>query len=101
MDSVRISIGTERGPYTDSLRLIWLIDVYGADQRAQERNADGDDLLYKAARQIIGEKIAGCLDYLADAMRSITSTIDQSAAIQNTYRYKPYGSVLQKNGSRR
>jgi RHS repeat-associated protein len=37
-------------------------------------------------------------DYLTDALGSVTATMNQSAAIVNTYRYKPYGGLLAKTG---
>ena len=33
-------------------------------------------------------------DYLTDSVGSVVSTVDQSAVIKNTYRYKPYGGFL-------
>lgn len=38
-------------------------------------------------------------DYLTDALGSVTATMNQSQAIVNTYRYKPYGQLLAKTGS--
>jgi len=39
------------------------------------------------------------LDYLSDALGSVTATVNQNARVQNTYRYKPYGSQLAKTGA--
>ena len=41
----------------------------------------------------------GRRDYLTDALGSVTATVDQSAAIEGTYRYKPYGKRIAKTGS--
>lgn len=38
-------------------------------------------------------------DYLRDALGSVTGTTDSSATVKNTYRYKPYGTLLAKTGS--
>lgn len=48
---------------------------------------------------LIGETSNGTrTDYLSDALGSVTSTVNQSASIVNTYRYKPYGGLLAKTG---
>ena len=39
------------------------------------------------------------MDYLTDALGSVTATVDQSGTVQNTYRYKPYGDLLAKTGT--
>ena len=50
--------------------------------------------------EIIGETTGGVrTDYLTDALGSVTATIDQSASVVNTYRYKPYGELLAKTGA--
>jgi hypothetical protein len=56
---------------------------------------------YSVNGQIIGEKVGSNprTDYLTDALGSVTATVDQNAAIVNTYRYKPYGTQLSKTGS--
>ncbi|MCC6447022.1 MAG: RHS repeat-associated core domain-containing protein [Armatimonadetes bacterium] len=56
---------------------------------------------YTIGGQIMGEKTAGSsrVDYLTDALGSVTGTVDQSAAVVNTYRYKPYGGLLAKTGA--
>ena len=36
--------------------------------------------------------------YLPDALGSVTATMDESGSVLNTYRYKPYGSLLSKSG---
>lgn len=38
-------------------------------------------------------------DYLTDALGSVTATLNSSATIVNTYRYKPFGQQLAKTGS--
>ncbi len=49
--------------------------------------------------EIFGEETAGTqTDYLTDALGSVTATVDQNAAVVNTYRYKPYGAQLAKTG---
>jgi RHS repeat-associated protein len=55
---------------------------------------------YTVGGEIIGEKVgAGAhTDYLTDALGNVTATMNQSAAIVNTYRYKPYGGLLAKTG---
>jgi RHS repeat-associated protein len=55
---------------------------------------------YTVNGEIIGEKAgAGArTDYLTDALGNVTATMNQSAAIVNTYRYKPYGGLLAKIG---
>jgi RHS repeat-associated protein len=49
---------------------------------------------------IIGETTTGSprVDYLTDALGSVTATVNQSAQVVNTYRYKPYGTTLAKTG---
>jgi hypothetical protein len=56
---------------------------------------------YSVNGQIIGEKVGSNsrVDYLTDALGSVTATVDQNAAVVNTYRYKPYGAQLSKTGS--
>lgn len=43
------------------------------------------------------------VDYLTDALGSVTATIDQAGGaggtLQNTYQYKPYGQMLAKTGT--
>src|SRR4051812_28055397 len=55
---------------------------------------------YTVNGEIIGEKAAGGtrVDYLTDALGNVTATMNQSAAIVNTYRYKPYCGQLTKTG---
>src|SRR5579871_6866417 len=57
-------------------------------------------LFYAVEGEIIGEKAAGStrVDYLTDALGSVTATVNQSAQVVNTYRYKPYGTQLAKTG---
>src|SRR5580700_2929376 len=51
--------------------------------------------------EIIGETTAGSprVDYLTDALGSVTATVNQSAQVVNTYRYKPFGAQLAKTGT--
>lgn len=55
---------------------------------------------YTVDGEIIGEKTTGGsrIDYLTDALGSVTATMNQSAQVVNTYRYKPYGALLAKTG---
>ena len=49
---------------------------------------------------IIGETTNGVRrGYLPDALGSVVATVDDTGSIENTYRYKPYGSLLAKTGS--
>ena len=56
---------------------------------------------YSVNGEIIGEKTTGSsrIDYLTDALGSVTATMDQNAQVVNTYRYKPYGALLSKTGA--
>ena len=56
---------------------------------------------YTVNREIIGERTTGSprVDYLTDALGSVTATVNQSAQVVNTYRYKPYGALLAKTGT--
>ena len=54
---------------------------------------------YTVNRRLIGQKVGVLrIDYLTDALGSVTMTVDQSASIQGTLRYKPYGQVLASTG---
>ena len=33
------------------------------------------------------------LDYMRDALGSVTGTVDAASIIQNQYRYKPFGAI--------
>jgi len=50
---------------------------------------------------IIGETSTGSprVDYLTDALGSVTATVNQTAQVVNTYRYKPFGATLAKTGT--
>lgn len=49
--------------------------------------------------KIRGQTTAGVrTDYLTDALGSVVATVDSSAAVVNTYRYKPSGERLAKTG---
>lgn len=49
---------------------------------------------------INGQETGGVTtDYLADALGSVTATIDQNQSVINTYHYKPYGERLAKTGN--
>ena len=55
---------------------------------------------YTVGGRIIGEETSGVrTNYLTDALGSVTTTVDQTGAVQNTYRYRPYGSLLAKTGT--
>ena len=51
--------------------------------------------------EIIAETTVGSprVDYLTDAIGSVTATVNQSAQVVNTYRYNPFGSLLAKTGT--
>ena len=50
---------------------------------------------YTIDGEIIGESTNGvCLDYLTDALGSVTAKVDQTAQVVSTARYKPYGDKL-------
>src|SRR5689334_5277974 len=55
---------------------------------------------YTMNGEIVGEKTgAGArVDYLTDALGSVTATLNQNAAVVNSYRFKPYGAQLAKTG---
>ncbi|MBV6459452.1 MAG: hypothetical protein HONBIEJF_02600 [Fimbriimonadaceae bacterium] len=49
--------------------------------------------------RVIGETSGGVrTDYLRDALGSVTGTVNQSAQVRNTYRWKPHGSELASTG---
>lgn len=58
---------------------------------------------YSVNGQVVGEQPVGNpsarLDYLTDALGSVTATVNQSAQVENTYRYKPCGVRLAKTGA--
>jgi RHS repeat-associated protein len=55
---------------------------------------------YSVGGELLGEETAGARrDYLTDALGSVTALVDSTAAVLNTYRYKPYGSQLSKTGT--
>src|SRR5580704_4952770 len=51
--------------------------------------------------EIIGETTTGSprVDYLTDALGSVTATVNQGGSVVNTYRYTPFGSTLAKTGT--
>lgn len=50
-------------------------------------------------RQLLAERVSGSrIDYLSDALGSVTGTTTSSGIVQNRYRYKPFGSRLSKSG---
>src|SRR5512135_3227648 len=55
---------------------------------------------YSVNGELIGEKVGANArtDYLTDALGNVTATLNQSGAVVNTYRYKPYGAQLAKTG---
>jgi hypothetical protein len=56
---------------------------------------------YTVNGEIIGEQTTGQerIDYLTDALGSVTTTLDQSQKVVNTYAYKPSGAELSKTGT--
>ena len=55
---------------------------------------------YSLGGQIVGEKPSGGnrRDYLTDALGSVVGTVTSTGAVENTYRYKPYGGLLARTG---
>lgn len=49
--------------------------------------------------RIRGETSPQQTNYLTDALRSVTSTVNSKAEQVNSYRYKPYGAQLAKTGA--
>ena len=41
----------------------------------------------------------GDLDYMTDALGSVTGTLSSTGTVQNTYHYKPYGALLVRVGA--
>ncbi len=55
---------------------------------------------YSIDGEIIGEAAGGArTGYLPDSLGSVTATVNETGAVVNTYRYKPYGSQLNKTGA--
>src|SRR5579862_4716574 len=56
---------------------------------------------YSVGGEVIGQRTAGSprVDYLTDALGSVTATVNQSAQVVNTYRYKPGGALLAETGT--
>ena len=56
---------------------------------------------YTVDGEILGEQTTGSsrIDYLTDALGNVTATVNASGQVVNTYKYKPYGALLQKTGS--
>ena len=55
---------------------------------------------YSFGGEILGEETGGVrMDYLTDALGSVTATVTGAGTVENTYRYKPYGEQLAKTGS--
>lgn len=55
---------------------------------------------YSFGGEIIGEETSGVRrDYLTDALGSVTATVTDAGAVENTYRYKSYGETLVKTGT--
>ena len=55
---------------------------------------------YTVNGSIIEESTNGVrTDYLMDALGSVTGTVNSSAQVINTYRYKPFGDLLSKTGT--
>lgn len=50
--------------------------------------------------RIVGQTRNGVrTHYVPDALGSVVATVDSNGAPENTYRYKPYGSLLAKTGT--
>jgi hypothetical protein len=56
---------------------------------------------YSVKGRLLAEKSLGesRRDFLADPLGAITSTVTTAAQVENTYRYKPYGRLLNKTGA--
>ena len=55
---------------------------------------------YWAGDMLLGESGPnGKVDYLTDALGSVTTTVNGTGAVLNEYRYKPYGAQLSKTGT--
>ncbi|MBA3725476.1 MAG: hypothetical protein H0W86_03260 [Armatimonadetes bacterium] len=55
---------------------------------------------YSVNGKLVGQKASGVRsDYLSDALGSVVAVTDQSAVVQSTFRYKPYGTVLHSTGA--
>jgi len=56
---------------------------------------------YTVSGEIIGEHTAGQsrLDYIPDALGSVTQTVNQSLTVESTARYMPYGANLATTGT--
>jgi YD repeat-containing protein len=57
---------------------------------------------YSVQGEILGEKAAGGqrVDYLTDALGSLTATVDQTGTVLNRYVYKPDGALQAGHGGR-
>jgi len=55
---------------------------------------------FSANGRLLGENGPnGRVDYLTDALGSVTTTVNGSGAVLNRYRYKPSGALLSKTGT--
>lgn len=55
---------------------------------------------YSVRSRLLGERSASSrIDYLNDAMASVTATTNASGGVLNTYRLKPYGGLLSNTGA--
>jgi hypothetical protein len=55
---------------------------------------------FSANGRLLGENGPnGRVDYLTDALGSVTTTLNGSGAVLNQYRYKPSGALLSKTGT--
>jgi hypothetical protein len=55
---------------------------------------------FSANGRLLGENGPdGRVDYLTDALGSVTTTVNGSGAVLNQYRYKPSGAQLSKTGT--
>jgi hypothetical protein len=66
----------------------------------QARSPSGVTNYYEMNGVLIGESGPnGTMYYHTDALGSVTMTTNQSGAVLNEYRYKPYGAQLSKTGT--
>lgn len=54
---------------------------------------------YSVAGRLVGQRVGGTrIDLLSEAVGSVTATASQAGSLVNTYRFRPYGSLLMKTG---
>jgi len=57
---------------------------------------------YAVNGQLLGQELANGsqrVDFLTDALGSVTATVDQTGTAQDSYRYTPYGQTLSTSGT--